>query len=319
MTLATAARAQEPAPAHASPTAAAPKLAYLVSDLRIPFWRIMARGIEHSAKALGYQVTVMSAENDARNELQHAVTALKSDIVGLIASPTNSAAGATILKMAAKAGVPVIIADIGADDGHYVSYISSDNRQGAYEIGLVLVERLRELNWMDGSVGIIAIPQKRENGQARTRGFMKALSENGVRGAGLRQQVDFSRDETYKHARALIAEHPEMRALWLQGSDRYQAALDAIDDSGKTGQILLLTFDAEPEFLQLIPQGALVGAAMQQPFLMGEKAVSTLHRHLLGQRVPREIQLPILAISANNIAEKLPIIRRNVLGLNEGG
>ncbi|QEP44091.1 sugar ABC transporter substrate-binding protein [Ectothiorhodospiraceae bacterium BW-2] len=290
-------------------------LVYLVSDRRIPFWDILARGIENEAAALGYRLAVYSAENSAKREMENSVKAIRQGVDGIIVSPTNSSACVTILKLAKEAGIPVVIADIGTDGGEYVSYISSDNRGGAYQLGQILAAKMQRLGWQEGRVGIIAIPQKRANGQARTAGFMQALAEAGIKGGGLRQQVTFSYQETYDYTRELIQQTPDLRAIWLQGSDRYQGALDAIAASGKEGEILLITFDAEPEFLDLIPTGRLVGAGMQQPFLMGERAVQILNQYRQGERIESEIKLPVLAISTENIAEKLPLIKRNVLGI----
>ncbi len=301
----------EPAPEEST----TPQLAYIASDTRIPFWNIMARGIRRQAAELGYGVNIYSAHNDARRELELLATAIDHQVKGLIISPTNSSAATTLIKLASRADIPVIIADIGADSDDYVSYISADNYTGAYQIGQVLTHALETRGWQQGRVGIIAIPQKRLNGQARTTGFMRALHEAGIYNAAMRQQVDFSYDETYAFSRELIDTIPNLRALWLQGSDRYQAALDAIADSGRKGEILLITFDAEPEFLHLIPSGVLVGAAMQQPFLMGEQSVISLHQHLQGQNVEHNQKLPVLAISADNLDENRMIIQRNVLGL----
>lgn len=295
----------------------AKQLVYIVSDLRIPFWEIMARGIRGAAAERGYRLTVLSAENSAKQELANTLAAIDQRADGIIVSPTNSSACVTLLKLAERAGIPVVISDIGTDEGRYVAYISSDNLDGAYRIGQVLAREMIQRGWRDGRVGIIAIPQQRENGQARTAGFMRAMDEAGIKGADIKQQVDFSYQETYDHATTLINESPELRAIWLQGSDRYQGALDAIDDAGKRGEILLIAFDAEPEFLDLIPQGVLVGAAMQQPYLMGRKAVEAMDRHLGGQPVEHQQQLPILAISADNIEARLPTIRRYVLGIEE--
>lgn len=100
-------------------------LAYLVSDTRIPFWAIMGRGIKKGADSLGYKVDIYSANNSAKSELQFLAKALKNKVSGIIFSPTTSSACVTILKLAKKAGVPVIILDIGTDGGEYVSYISS--------------------------------------------------------------------------------------------------------------------------------------------------------------------------------------------------
>lgn len=275
----------------------------------------MARGIKNSASSLGYKLDIYSAENSSQRELEYTAKILNENISGIIVSPTSSSACVTILTLAKRAGIPVVISDIGTDSGEYVSLISSNNKKGAYDIGKILAKKMRELGWNKGKVGIIAIPQKRLNGQARTAGFMQAMHEAGIKGADLKQQSTFSEEETYRLSKEIINHTSDLRALWLQGSDRYNGALRAINDTGKKDDILLITFDAEPVFLKLIPQGVLVGSAMQQPFLMGQKAVSVMDKHLKGEKVKKNIQLPILAISTENIEEKLPIIKRNVLGI----
>ncbi|GHD51020.1 monosaccharide ABC transporter substrate-binding protein, CUT2 family [Marinobacter persicus] len=290
------------------------QLAYLVSDKRIPFWDIMARGIQAQAGELGYSVKVFSADNRAKTELQNTATVLKQEVDGIILSPTNSSAAVTILKLAGQAEVPVVVADIGADTDNYLSYIQSDNYQGAFDLGRILAKRLKNKGWQQGRVGIVAIPQSRDNGKARTRGFLDALAEHRIKVADIHQQSDFSYRETYDYTSGLIARHPDLRAVWLQGSNRYQAALDAINDAGKSDEILLICFDAEPEFIEMIETGALVGAGMQQPFLMGRLAVRSLDRHFQGETVDPQQQVGVLAVSNRNLNTLLPIIQRNVLG-----
>jgi len=296
--------------------AADKRIAYIVSDIRIPFWNIMSKGIQKAADERGYELEILSADNSKTLQIKLTAKALKQKVNGLIISPINSTSAATILNISKRFHTPVVIADIGTDGGDYVSFISSNNFDGAYKIGKVLVKKMKELGYdKKGTVGIIAIPQKRANGKARTAGFMKALDEGGIKGAGLLQQVDFSYKETYDYSMELIRDNPNLKAIWLQGSDRYQGAIDAINKSGKKGKILLVCFDAEPEFLKMIPDGELVGAAMQQPYLMGYEAMVQLDNYLQGKPVVKNKQLDILAISNDNIQQKLPIIKRNVLGL----
>ncbi|AFV97516.1 MULTISPECIES: substrate-binding domain-containing protein [unclassified Sulfuricurvum] len=291
------------------------KLAYIVSDTRIPFWSIMGRGVQKSADTLGYKLEIYSAENSPKRELEFVAKAIRENVSGIIVSPTTSSACTTILKLASSSNIPVVISDIGTDGGDYVSYISSDNKQGAYQIGNILAKQMLQRDWSDGRVGIIAIPQKRLNGQARTAGFMQAMDEAHIKSADIKQQSTFSYQETYNYSKELMANHPNLRAIWLQGSDRYQGALDAIAHSGKKEKILLLTFDAEPEFIDLISKGVLVASAMQQPYLMGEKAVLSMDMHLKGQIVPKNQQLPVLAVSRENVHELFSVIQRNVLGI----
>ena len=293
------------------------KIAYIVSDISIPFWQIMSKGIKNKASKLGYSVDIYNSNNLRKNEIENFSKALKDNVEGIIISPINSATSVFLLKLAKKANIPVVISDIGTDSGEYVSFISSNNEDGAYKIGKVLANRMIELNIQDGTVGIVSIPQQRANGKARTKGFLRAINENGIKSAGLEQQVDFSKKETYELSKKLIKENPNMKALWLQGSDKYQGALDAISDMNKKGEILLICFDSEPEFLEMIPNEELVGAAMQQPFLMGEIALQQLDNHLSGKNVEKNVQLEILAISKDNIEKEMKTIKRNVLGLEK--
>ncbi len=290
------------------------RYAYVVSDLRIPFWDIMWRGVEDQAKAQGDQVFVLSADNSAKKELENMVQAIREKVDGIVLSPTNSSSAVTLLKLAEKADIPVVISDIGTQGGQYVSYIESDNETGAYQLGQILANEFQQQQ-LSGSVGIIAIPQTRQNGKLRTQGFLLALSEAGIPSAYIHQQSDFSYEETLAYSQALIRDYPDLKAIWLQGSDRYRGALDAIRQAGKEGEILLICFDAEPEFIDMIQQGILVGAGMQQPFLMGARAVSSLDQHLAGGKVPRIQQLEVLAVSKGNIDDLLPTIKRNVLGI----
>ena len=294
------------------------KIVYLVSDIRIPFWKIISEGIEEKADALGYELSVYSANNQKKTELQNLFKAIETKPDGIVISPINSSTAQTILKFANKANIPVVIADIGTQGGKYLSYISSDNYQGAYEIAQVLVDKLKEKKWdKDASIGIISIPQKRANGKARTAGFVNKLNQNGIEDITLYQQVNFSYKETYEYTRKLIKKKKNLRAIWLQGSDRYQAALDAIDEAGKKDQILLLCFDAEPEFIQLIQEEKIIGSAMQQPYLIGEYAIDLLKDHFQNKEVAKKIQLKILAISSKNINEKLQSIKKYSLGLKK--
>lgn len=301
----------------AGSSVAMPKVVYITTDGRIPFWEIMGRGIQNRGASLGYEVEVLSAGNSIKRELELTVEAIKKHVDGIIVSPSTSSACATILKFAQKANIPVVISDVGTDGGEYVSYIASNNKEGAYQIGKVLAQRLKEKGWDDGRVGIVAIPQKRLNGKARTAGFREAMNEAQIRGAGMRQLVSWDEAETYRFAKEMIRIYPDLRALWLQTSNAYRGALRAIDESGKKGEMLLVAFDAEPEFLDLIPKGVIVGSAMQQPYLMGEKAMEAMHRHLSGEEVPAQVSVPILSVSSSNIREMLPMIKRNVLGIGK--
>ena len=292
------------------------KLAYIVSDINIPFWQIISKGIKDKSNELGYEIHIYSSNNLKKNELENLASAISLKIDGLIISPINSSTASTLLEIAKMNKIPTIVADIGSDSQDYLSFISSDNKKGAYELGKILSKYMKSLSWnKEGTVGIIAIPQKRLNGKDRTIGFIQALEEDNIKVSGMYQQVDFSYEETYNYSKKLIDENKNLRAIWLQGSDKYKGALDAIKKANKQNEIALICFDAEPEFLAMIQNGDLVASAMQQPYIIGQEAVVTLNNYFNNKEVKKEQKMEILSISKENIDDKLKIIKLNVLGI----
>lgn len=292
------------------------KLAYIVSDINIPFWQIISKGIKDKSNELGYEIHIYSSNNLKKNELENLASAISLKIDGLIISPINSSTASTLLEIAKMNKIPTIVADIGSDSQDYLSFISSDNKKGAYELGKILSKYMKSLSWNnEGTVGIIAIPQKRLNGKDRTIGFIQALEEDNIKVSGMYQQVDFSYEETYNYSKKLIDENKNLRAIWLQGSDKYKGALDAIKKANKQNEIALICFDAEPEFLEMIQNGDLVASAMQQPYIIGQEAVVTLNNYFNNKEVKKEQKMEILSISKENIDDKLKIIKLNVLGI----
>ena len=292
------------------------KLAYIVSDINIPFWQIISKGIKDKSNELGYEIHIYSSNNLKKSELENLASAISLKIDGLIISPINSSTASTLLEIANMNKIPTIVADIGSDSQNYLSFISSDNKKGAYELGKILSKYMKSLSWnKEGTVGIIAIPQKRLNGKDRTIGFIQALEEDNIKVSGMYQQVDFSYEETYNYSKKLIDENKNLRAIWLQGSDKYKGALDAIKKANKQNEIALICFDAEPEFLEMIQNGDLVASAMQQPYIIGQEAVVTLNNYFNNKEVKKEQKMEILSISKENIDDKLKIIKLNVLGI----
>lgn len=298
---------------NASEASSTKKIVYIPVDYSIPFWQTMAKGMKEEAQSKNYTLEVYDAQNKPKKELELIVKAIKEKAEGIIISPSNSSAAVTLLEIAKNANIPVVISDIGSDGGEYVSYISSDNMNGAFNIGNLLTKKMLEKGWKNGKVGIIAIPQKRLNGQERTAGFMRALQIKGIKGADIKQIITWTEEETYKFTKEFILKYPNLKAIWLQTSSPYKGAIKAIKESKK--EIFLITFDAEPEFIDLIEKGEIVASAMQQPYIMGKKSVKTLIDHIKGKKVKKSIQVSVLTVTPENIKENLITIEHNVLGI----
>lgn len=288
-------------------------IAYLTPGLDLPFWRYLSKGVEKAAKANGYAFQALDSANSAQTQLKNAQDAIAQGVAGIVLSPTDSSTAPSILQLAENAKIPVVIADIGTNSGNYVSFIISDNYDGANGTGKALAAALQEKNWTEGSVGIVAISQARLNGQARTKGFKDALDAASIKGdAGLQQMQAYTADETFKFTQDMLTANPNMRGLFIQTDQPAIGALRAIKAARRTGEVLVAAFDGIPEFVPLLESGELVASGMQQPHLMGETSGNALIDHLNGKTVEKEILVPIVVVTSTNIKDMLPTIKETV-------
>jgi simple sugar transport system substrate-binding protein/ribose transport system substrate-binding protein len=308
--LALAAGLGAPAPAAAQ----SKEIVYLTPGLDLPFWRYLSKGVEATAKKNGYTYQALDSHNSAQTQLQNAQDSIARGVAGIVISPTDSSTAPSVLQLAKSAGIPVVIADIGTNEGEYVSFIISDNYEGAHGVGEALAAALKAKGWESGSVGLITISQARKNGQARTKGFRDGLVAGGVKTeeAGLQQMQSYTADETFKFTQDMLTANPNMRGMFIQTDQPTIGALRAIRAARRQGEVLVAAFDGIPDFIDLLKSGEIVASGMQQPYLMGVKSAEAMFEHLGGGKPEKEILVPIIVVTSENIEKLLPTIKESV-------
>ncbi len=310
--LAVGARFGLAAPSYAQETK---EIVYLTPGLNLPFWRYLSNGVESEAKKAGFSYTALDSNNSAETQLKNAQDAIARGVAGIAISPTDSSTAPSVLAAAARAKIPVVVADIGTNSGDYVSFIISDNKQGAFGVGEALAAAMKEKGWQDGSVGLVTISQARKNGQARTAGFREALKNAGItKEAGLQQMQAYTADETFKFTQDMLTANPDMRGMFIQTDQPTMGALRAIKAAHRDGTLLVAAFDGIPEFVDLLRKGEIVASGMQQPYLMGVKSGEALVAAIKGGKPEKEILVPIIVATSKNIDQILPTIKETVFG-----
>ncbi len=293
-------------------SAKALEFAYLTPGLDLPFWRYLAKGIEDSAAEAGHKVTTYDSNNDAGKQLSNAQDAIARKVDGIFISPTDTSTCPRVLKLAADAGIPVIISDIGTDSGDYVSFIITDNQDAAYQMGKVMVEKLQAAGAPEGPVGLVTISLARVNGQKRTEGWRQAMSEGGVKEADLKEMQTYTAEETFKFVQDMLTANPDMRGIFVETDGPTIGAVRAVQAARMGDKVLVAAFDGMPEFVDMIRDDRLIGAAMQQPYLMGVRSLEVMLEHLDGKSVDKEVVVPIIVVTKDNLEEVLPTITTTV-------
>lgn len=285
------------------------QIAYLTPGLNVPFWKYLSDGIKQAAATdaakSGAKITVTDydSQNSAATQLQNAQDVITAGVDLIIISPTDSSSAPEVLELAAENKVPVVIADIGTDSGDYVSFVISSNESGAYDAGKVLMSTMADKGWKGGDVLMITISQARLNGQNRTKGFTRAVEEAGGKIVQFLESKDYNRAEAQTQASDMISANPDAHGFFAQHDEAALGSEAAIEESGKADEIVLASFDGSPESVELIKQGKIVAAAMQQPVLMGRISAEVGLKHLRGEQVEKQTEVPTILVTPQNVKD----------------
>ncbi len=275
------------------------EIAYITPSMDTPFWRFMATGIEREAEKLGnVTVTTYDSKNSADIQYTNMQDVIVKGVDGIVISPTDSASCVTALELAKEAGIPVAISDIGTDSGEYVTFIKTNNLDGAKEGGAYLATLLKEGDQVAEIVG----PQARQNQQDRKAGFEEGVSAAGVEIVDFRQMERENRSEGEAYAQDYLTAYPSLKAIFCTSDDASLGVLAACQAAGRT-EVLIFGFDSNEELLSAVREGTIAGTSTQQPLLMGAKALDGVVDFLNGKEVEKIQEINTLLVTKDNMEE----------------
>lgn len=288
------------------------QLVYISAGIEAPFWRYVSKGAEAAAAAHNYRFNVLDSRNNAQSQLQNAQDAIVKGASGIVLSPTDSSTAPAVLDLASRANIPLSFAGIGTASGEYTTFVTSDDEAGAFAVGQEMAKTLKSKGWEKSEIGLIQISQARQNGIKRTNGFVKAITQAGHKIVARNEMQLYTADETYRFVQDMLTAHPGLRGIFIQTDTPTLGAVRAVGSMRRSSDTLIAAFDGTPEFIPLIKDGSILASGMQQPFLMGKQAAESVIAKIEGKEPEKEVVLPILIITAQNIDEQLPLLSENV-------
>ncbi len=271
-------------------TAGKPTVALVVKTLNNPFFIEMQRGAEEAAKKEGVNLIVQAADRevDVERQMQIIENLIERKVSALCIAPSGSREIVPVVVKANRANIPVLIVDTRVDEraltaagGKIATFIGSDNYDGGRLAGAFLVEKLGG----KGNIAILEGIAGHETGDARLRGFKEAVAKASGIKIVASQPANWERDQGFNVFQNILQANPAINALFACNDLMALGATEAIAAAGKTGKILVVGFDAQPEARAAIQKGAMAATVAQFPSRMGATAVQNAARLLRGETI----------------------------------
>jgi ribose transport system substrate-binding protein len=285
-----------------------PVVALVMKTLNNPFFIDMQRGAEDAAKKHSVTLLVQAAERevDVEKQMQIIENLIQREVNVLCITPSGSKEIVPAIVKANKANIPVLIVDTRVDStslneagGKITTFIGSDNFDGGRIAGEYIIDALDG----KGEIAILEGIPGHETGDARMNGFHKALKDKSGIKIVTSQTANWERNLGFNVFQNILQSYPTIKALFSCNDVMALGAIEAIAAAGKTGQIIVVGFDAIGDAREAIRTGRMDGSVAQHPYDMGRLAIENAKKIIDGQEIPTYIPVKIDLITKENLED----------------
>lgn len=265
-----------------------------------PFWAQVERGARETAKALGVNLVVLAppAETDVQAQISQIEDQITKRVSAMVVAPTDVSALNATFDKARGLKIPVLFVDTDGTWPHKLAFIGTDNRAGGSLGGKFLCDQLKG----KGQVAIITGVMTTQSIRARVEGAREAVKKCGLQVAA-ELPANSDRALGQQVMEDLLTSKPGVKGVFAANDLMALGAVEAIKARGKTGQILVVGFDAIPEAGQAILKGEMSASVAQSPFNMGKFGVENALKAIQGKKVAKRIDTGTVLVTKKNAAQ----------------
>lgn len=255
--------------------------------------------------------------HNARQKQENQIKAIRGFISQrvdyIVFSPVQEEGWETVLQEAKDAGIPVILVDrkvVIEDESLYTTWIGSDAQLEGKNAGRWLEDYLKKTGREEESTNIVVL-QGTPGASiqlGRTTGF-EEIAQNHENWLILEQKsADFTTAKGEEVMQQFIKKYQDIDVVVSQNDDMTFGALKALQENGLTtgvdGDVILISFDAVHEALELVAQG-IINVDIECNPKQGDYLVDIIRKLEQGEAVDKENIVEEQVFTPENVEQYL--------------
>jgi ABC-type sugar transport system substrate-binding protein len=284
------------------------KIGALTKSLANPYFLLMKQGYEYAQKKLGVDVVFGSTPTEEADVQQLNILQSWLDegsLEGYVVTPFRATSLNGTLTRVSRKNLPIINIDelipedaAKADGIKIVDRVASNNVEaGKLDAQLVLssIPKGSDVAIIEGDPGTTSSME-------RVTGFTNAAKEGGLNIVAS-QPANWNRKKAGELATNILQGDSNLKAIFVANDDMALGVVRAVQATGATGKIIVVSVDGTPDAIDALKRGLLTGTVAQYPDAMAYMAIETLVKTLNGETVPEKIYSPIKLITKDNVSD----------------
>jgi ribose transport system substrate-binding protein len=271
------------------------------ADPNVAYLFDVACGIREEAKRVGLDVMEPQGPKqaiDVAGQAQVLQSVMANNPDALLYDPADPKAGSVGIKAAVAGGLPVVDIDTQlSDPSLYISFSASSQEGGGKVGGDLLAKQI------GGSGKVAAIGTLPDNPITigRIKGFQEAVAKYpGVKVVST-SYPPFDVNKFAAEAAAILAKNPDLKGFYTTNDTEATGVATALRDAHLTGKVKLVTWDVQPDVVNMLKSGVVTGTVGQYPRLVGRMAIQQLVNHFTGKPVQKVVAPPNIVVTPETL------------------
>lgn len=257
------------------------ELAVVPKAVGADFWNTVKAGAECAAEKAD-NVTVnwtgVTAETDVEGQVNLLDNFITKKVDGIVYAATDSTALAPVTERALNADVPVAMIDSGTDpQPDNVPLYATDNQASAVKAADLLADALGE---GDHDVALVEFQPGSQTNTERVEGFKEGLNQHPNLNLVAQQPSHSDVNTARRVTEDILTANPNLRGIFAANEPSVLGAAQAVDAAGKSGEIVIIGWDAAPDEIAGLRSGQISALVVQNPFNMGYQGVTNMVKYL---------------------------------------
>lgn len=276
-------------------------VAYLAPSLDISYWQWVAYGAKTKAEELGMDYIQLDSHNSPTEQMSNIRTAVTKGVNAIVMGPVSSTSTPQVLRFLKDQKIPVAFTGIGPQPGEtdYTSAVTANNEESGHAEAKYVCQLAKERG--GNKVGMLSLPQDRENAQKYLKGAKQAFEEDGCDLVQVLQTKGLTVREAVDQANDLLTAHPDITAIYGMYDEAATGAAKALQTRNLVGKVGVVTADGSPTTVKLLRDGVIQGLFLQEAAGQGIEATQQVYNALTGAPTTKELALKEPLVTSKDI------------------
>ncbi|HGM1530706.1 TPA: substrate-binding domain-containing protein [Clostridioides difficile] len=267
--------------------------------LQHQFFIDIDEGIKEKAKELGVKVIVNDPDQDVAKQTSAIEDFIQQNVDGMIVLGTDNSAIVPAVEGAFEK-MPVVTVDAVLNTENITSYVGTVSYDAGKKLGEYTKKYIDEKLGGKSEIAIVT-DLKSQIQMQRIDGFKDAL-KGSANVKILNSQPGYDREESLNTVENLIQSNPDVDIIYATAENSVLGAKAALE-SAKNKDVKIVGFDLTEEASSGITDGTILAMIQQQPKEMGRLAVEAVVKAIKGEKVEKNIPVPVLLYDKENIKD----------------